>query len=99
MVAALKSAGVAATDGGGILSANGGLNSVGASDSVVVAQNTNGTGKGGEDEGNSSEGANEHLGLTSRGNLKGSEVGSGTEDSFNWGIRFEHRCPLVYEKY
>lgn len=73
LLAALKSAGVALIDGGGstIASvgtaiASGGTDSisVGIGDSVVV-EDTNGTGKGGEDENNGGEGAKEHLGSSS----------------------------------
>jgi hypothetical protein len=62
----LKRSGVALIDGGS-LGARGGRDSVGVSDSVVGANNTDGTSKGGEDEDDGGEEANKHLGLNSEG--------------------------------
>jgi len=62
LVAALKSAGVALIDGGTLI-AGGGKDSVSA-DIVQVLKDTKGAGKGGEDEDQGGEGANEHLGLS-----------------------------------
>jgi len=62
LVAALKSAGVALRT----QTATGRTDSVSADVvQVVVVKDTNGAGKGGEDEDNGGEGANEHLGLSS----------------------------------
>jgi hypothetical protein len=60
-IAALKSAGVALIDGGGTDSVSAGS----TDDSVVGVEDSNGTGKGGEDEDDGGEGVNEHLGLSS----------------------------------
>ena len=58
----MKSARVALIDGGRlILSARGGRDSVGAGDTVVGAEDADGTGKDGEDENDGGEGVNEHL--------------------------------------